>query len=230
MLFGEPGFVSTPDAATVRVGAMPRAADALAETIVAGRHLALLGIDYLARQRIRANGVVALVTGTEFSLHVNQTFGNCPKYIPPRDWPGRRRVTGNGSRAEILTDLDDAAWALIEGAETFFLATASGVLGEADVSHRGGSAGFLRRGGRGEILLPDYRGNFFFNSIGNLLNWPQAGLVFADEAGGDMLQITAFVEVIWEGPEVAAFPRAERLLRIVPRGARWLRGREDVLL
>ena len=51
-------------------------------------------------------------------------------------------------------------------------------------SHRGGHTGFARSSqapdGGDLLTLPDYVGNFMFNTLGNLLDWPQAGLLFID--------------------------------------------------
>jgi uncharacterized protein len=53
---------------------------------------------------------------------------------------------------------------------------------------------------------PDY-------SLGNLIVNPRAGLLFIDFDHGDLLSLTATVEIVWDGPEVDATPGAQRLLR-----------------
>ena len=56
------------------------------------------------------------------------------------------------------------------------------------MSHRGGKPGFV--GVQGDTLaIPDFRGNRFYNTLGNLLGDPRAGLLFVDFASGDILQI-----------------------------------------
>ena len=62
------------------------------------------------------------------------------------------------------------------------------------------------------LTVPDFTGNFIFNTLGNLQVNPRAGIVCADFASGDVLMITGSARVIWEGDAVAAFPGAERLL------------------
>ncbi|MGO6907486.1 pyridoxamine 5'-phosphate oxidase family protein, partial [Rhizobium ruizarguesonis] len=59
-------------------------------------------------------------------------------------------------------------------------------------------------------------GNRFFNTLGNFLVNPKAGLVFIDFESGDMLQMTGKVEVLLDSPEIATFQRAERLWRFTP--------------
>jgi predicted pyridoxine 5'-phosphate oxidase superfamily flavin-nucleotide-binding protein len=226
MLFGTPGFIAAHDKKIVHIGARPDPGDTLTQAVVADRNLALLGIDYPTRRRSRVNGTIEAVYGTlwegGFSLRVVQAFGNCHKYIPPHNWPTPNDALARRPWAETLPQLNGSAWAVIEAADTFFLATASAPEGSPDVSHRGGSPGFLRRTMAGDILLPDYPGNFYFNSIGNVISWPLVGLVFADLQRGALLQITGTAEIIWDGPLVAQLPNALRALRITPGRAQWL--------
>ncbi len=63
------------------------------------------------------------------------------------------------------------------------------------------------------LTAPDYAGNSMFNTFGNLAANPKAGLLFVDFARGDVLMLTGRAEIVWEGPEVAAFTGAQRLLR-----------------
>jgi hypothetical protein len=92
------------------------------------------------------------------------------------------------------------------------------------VSHRGGRPGFIGLAGDGALVIPDYMGNRFFNTLGNLVVNPRAGLLFLDFARGDLLQITGRTEIVWDGPQVQAFKGAERLWRVLPAHGRWLRG------
>ncbi len=85
------------------------------------------------------------------------------------------------------------------------------------MSHRGGKPGFVRIGGDGVLTIPDFAGNLLFNTLGNLLANPKAGLLFVDFESGDLLQLTGDAEVILDSPEIAAFQGAERLWRFTPR-------------
>jgi hypothetical protein len=91
------------------------------------------------------------------------------------------------------------------------------------VSHRGGKPGFVGITNDGELVIPEYRGNRYFNTLGNLLINPRAGLLFIDFAAGDLLQITGLAKIIWDGPEVAAFVGAQRLWWLTPTAGQWLR-------
>ena len=65
----------------------------------------------------------------------------------------------------------------------------------------------------GTLTVPDYSGNFFFNTLGNIAVNPRAGLLFIDFDNGDLLYLAVTAEIIWDGPELAALEGAQRLLR-----------------
>jgi hypothetical protein len=64
------------------------------------------------------------------------------------------------------------------------------------------------------LTVPDLVGNYLFNTLGNLIVNPRAGLLFVDFERGDLLGLTGTVAIVWEGPEVQAFAGAQRLLQI----------------
>jgi hypothetical protein len=94
----------------------------------------------------------------------------------------------------------------VRAAHTLFIASAArpgaGDHREGcDVSHRGGDPGFVgieENGGQSRLWIPDYRGNNFFNTFGNILRHPFAGLAFPDFVRGEVLMLTGSAEVIWE--------------------------------
>ncbi|SDR52425.1 hypothetical protein SAMN05444161_5246 [Rhizobiales bacterium GAS191] len=229
MLFGQPGFAMSPDPFTLDVAALPDADDPLAPAIVEGAALGLLGIELPTLRRNRMNGHVASTGPGGFSLSVDQSFGNCPQYIHRRDYEGfRRDAFARSARAERLTTLGAEELSLIARADTCFVASAAiprgGRADGIDVSHRGGMPGFLKLDREGHVLMPDYRGNFFFNTLGNLLVNPRIGVTIVDFDKGDLLQLTGIAEVIWEGVALADHPGAKRLCKITPLAAQWLRG------
>ncbi|NJM92085.1 MAG: FAD-binding oxidoreductase, partial [Rhodospirillaceae bacterium] len=116
--------------------------------------------------------------------------------------------------------LDDRARAMIAGADTLFVASYvdDATRGRmVDVSHRGGRPGFVRIGADGVLTIPDFSGNRFFNTLGNLLANPKAGLLFVDFETGDLLQLTGDAEIILDSPEIVSFQGAERLWHFHPR-------------
>lgn len=225
LLAGRPGFAQSPDPRVLHVGAFPAPGDPLAEALVPGGRIGMLGIELPTRRRNRVNGRITAVDDEGFTLGVEQSFGNCPQYIRTRFYAALRPRRG---QVEPFEGLPDAARALIGQAETMFVASslpAEGeVAGSADVSHRGGKPGFIGVADDGALVIPDYRGNRYFNTLGNLLTNPRAGLLFIDFAAGDLLQVTGTAEIVWDGPEIAAFAGAQRLWRLRPTAGQWLRG------
>lgn len=219
LLPGPPGFMRSPDAGRLVIGANPAAFDPLAGALEPGHAVGLLGIEPHTRRRNRMNGVIARRTAEGLEVAVSQSFGNCPKYIQAR----RPEFLGDGPQPGAVRRsgrLDAAAQALVRRADTFFIATAhpeaDGAKGRArgvDVSHRGGKSGFVRVDDDGaRLTVPDFVGNFFFNTLGNLTLNPRAGLLFVDFVAGDLLYVAARGTVIWDGPQVRAFAGAQRLV------------------
>ncbi|PWC44342.1 pyridoxamine 5'-phosphate oxidase family protein [Azospirillum sp. TSO22-1] len=214
LLAGAPGFVETPDARTLVLGAQPATGDPLHGRLVTGAEVGLLGIQLETRRRNRMNGRIERADAAGFAVRVGQSFGNCPQYIQARAPVPTGRPPRPVARVEGAL-LSAAARALVAQADTFFLATAAPA--GVDVSHRGGAPGFVRvdeGDGRTVLTAPDFRGNFFFNSFGNLVLNPRAGLLFVDFATGGLLSLAGEAEVVWSGPELETLAGAERLLRV----------------
>ena len=223
MLAGLPGFIDTPDAQHVRVDALPAHDDPLRAQLHLGAELGLLGIELQTRRRNRVNGSVVAIDSHGFELRVDQSFGNCPQYIQARvaQWVGEP-VVHAASRHEGAR-LSTSAANLVAQADTLFIASAAPGHG-ADVSHRGGKPGFVRvDDGVGGTLLtfPDFRGNFFFNTLGNIAAHPWAGLLFVDHETGGVLQLTGRAAIIGSGAEVDRFAGAQRLVRIEVEAGVW---------
>jgi predicted pyridoxine 5'-phosphate oxidase superfamily flavin-nucleotide-binding protein len=202
---GAPGFVQTPadDVLVFAPGFV--AGDPIADAFVPGAPLGLLGIELPTRRRNRMNGHVVARDPTAITVHVDQSFGNCPRHIHPRT-PRAFARQAPSQRVEGAA-LSEAALGLVRHADTFFIATSSGkaaVQARArgvDVSHRGGPKGFVRAtmlDGATVLTVPDYDGNYFFNTLGNLELHPYAGLLFVDFEHGTMLHLTTSARVLFE--------------------------------
>ena len=198
ILTGAPGFVRSPDPQTLVIRALPAAIDPTTPGIAVGSDVALLGIDLATRRRNRANGMVVAKDEESFTIHVEQSFGNCPKYIQRRSVEAATRTPG---QLEESRGLDSAARALVSGADTFFIASRSRSdmqeVARVDISHRGGLPGFVSIAADGGLTVPDYRGNRYFNTLGNLLGDPRATLLFIDFERGDLLQLQGLVTIDW---------------------------------
>lgn len=215
LLEGQPGFIFSPNATTLDIAARPDASDPAAAGMHDDAPIGLLGIELHTRRRNRMNGVLQAI-GDGFRVQVEQSFGNCPRYIQLRDFRFERDpAEPYRGEVEKLTALDDAARATIAAADAFYVATYAerGV----DASHRGGKPGFVRIEDDGLLTIPDFNGNLFFNTLGNIYQNGKAGLLFVDYASGDTLQISGDAAVIFDSPEIAAFQGAERLWTLRPR-------------
>lgn len=216
-----PGFVESPTPTTLSIAALPARDDPAFEAFRPDSPIGLLGLELETRRRNRANGRVEAVSAGGFSVTVTQSFGNCAKYIQVRN-----RVQDGREPAASPTELyglDAQARTLIAGADTLFIASAAAPdseTGGVDISHRGGRPGFVRIDGN-TLTIPDFSGNSYFNTFGNLLQEPRASLLFVDFATGTLLRLQGEAEIVWQGLELARLDGAERLWRFhVRRGWR----------
>lgn len=66
-----------------------------------------------------------------------------------------------------------------------------------------GGPGFVRVDG--DVLsIPDFRGNGYFNTLGNLLGEPRCALLFVDFESGDVIQFQGRARIDWNPAERVA--------------------------
>lgn len=234
ILTGAPGFVTTT-AQELRIAALPDPLDPVRQALQPGAAIGLLGIELSTRRRNRMNGRIRKMDSSGPTVDVVQSFGNCPKYIHIRQHHRLSRPRPVTRLAETAA-LGPEARAMIESADTFFIATTSGQQAEGrtqgiDVSHRGGEPGFVTVQSSDigtQLLVPDYVGNGFFNTLGNLALDSRAGLLFVDFAQGHLLQLAARADVIWHDAETSAETGAARVLELEISGGQWLQDALDL--
>ncbi|MBA6117448.1 pyridoxamine 5'-phosphate oxidase family protein [Pseudomonas sp. NC26] len=210
VLEGPEGFASSPDPKRLLIETGRPGDDPATPGMVVGGAIGLLGIELHTRRRNRINGLIRQSFGGSLEVEVEQSFGNCPQYIQQRVY---RRVDEPAQGRLDSTALDSHAVQMIENADTFFVASYVDLPQghrAVDVSHRGGRPGFVKVESN-RLTIPDYAGNLHFNTLGNLLENPQAGLLFVDFSNGNVLQVTGRTEVILDSPLIKAFEGAERL-------------------
>ncbi len=232
LLEGTPGFATSPDPTRLAFSVAPAREDPIAAGWRDGAAVGVLGIELHTRRRNRVNGVLR-DDGGAFALHVEHAFGNCPQYIQARGLhvlPERDAASlpppVHGER------LDAATTAMIRAADTCFVASYvdhDDARRSIDASHRGGRPGFVRVQGD-RLSIPDFAGNLHFNTLGNFMRNPRAGLVFVDFSSGDILQVSGRVVLDFDAGDVRFFQGAERLWHldverwVLRRGALSLRG------
>lgn len=205
LLQGTPGFLSSPDRRHVDID-LDRVdldeGDPLWSNLRSNPQLGMLLIEFDTRRRLRINGRASWVSPRFLRLAVDEAYPNCPQYIRRRHVRLESPTTANsspigGQDGSVLTSTQ-RHW--IASAETFFVASAHATRG-ADVSHRGGAAGFVSVIDDHTLRVPDYAGNGMFNTLGNLTLDPRAGLVFLDFDSGRTLQLLGRAEIQWRSDE-----------------------------
>jgi len=234
VLVGEPGFVRTPDPFTLDVRAHLPPGDPLSNALTPPHAIGLLGIQPETRRRNRMNGRVVAASADGLRVHVDQSFGNCPKYITRR-LPIFLPERVPGTAAAESSVLSQRALLCIEAADTCFVASASSGADAdfdtregVDVSHRGGPPSFVRierTADHTTLYMPDYPGNNAFNTLGNLARYPRAGLLFPSFETGDVLSLTCDTEILWDPAVIARFAGAQRVVRFAVRSGHYFPGR-----
>jgi predicted pyridoxine 5'-phosphate oxidase superfamily flavin-nucleotide-binding protein len=185
LLAGEPGFLEAGSERELLVRPAHPLEPALKRHLAAHARVGLVGIDLTTGLRVRVNGR-AEVDGEGLRILVEEAFTNCPKYVRKRPPLTRAPAPAPDGRA------------LIDRADTFFLATRSAD-GRLDASHRGGEPGFVTVVDEATLRWSDYPGNNMFQTLGNLAQDDRAGLLFVDFERAATLQIAATGEVTWDG-------------------------------
>ncbi len=218
MLTGPAGFSASPDPKTLVIQTGERDQAPAFDALAIGGSVGVLGLDLSNRRRNRMHGRISALDERSITMTVVQSYGNCPKYISVREVSERGLSPACGNVSQRCA-LDAADTDLISAADTFFIASyvrdGSGAAYEGvDVNHRGGQPGFVSVDSASQITVPDYKGNYLFNTFGNLLLNPDAGLLFLDFETGDQLHIHGRAALIEDKTTVARFPGAQRLLRV----------------
>jgi predicted pyridoxine 5'-phosphate oxidase superfamily flavin-nucleotide-binding protein len=211
LLTGAPGLVQAVDEHTVRINARPAAGDPLSDNLAANNAVGLIAIEFATRRRMRLNGKAEVGEDGTITIHAQQVYSNCPKYIQARRWRGRSSEADSMPvvRRQSTLAEDQERW--IRESDTFFIASHHPE-GGTDASHRGGLPGFVRVLNDRRLVWPDYAGNTMFQSLGNIAVNPKAGMLFIDFERGRTLQLTGKARILWDPDRIAEFAGAERLV------------------
>lgn len=200
LLFGEPGFITSSSETTLQINTQYSLNDFNNNHLNVGDRIGLLGIEFISKRRNRLNVIITDINQKNIQVKVLQSYGNCPKYIQPKILVTNPHYDAQSTSSTV--SLTQNIQELIINADTFFIASRFDD-GQAlnnrgvDISHRGGVAGFITINEKGQLLVPDYVGNGFFNTLGNLLENPIASLLFCDWQQGHAYQITVSSEILW---------------------------------
>ncbi|RFU30198.1 hypothetical protein B7463_g6125, partial [Scytalidium lignicola] len=136
------------------------------------------------------------IANVQLVVKIDGSLGNCPKYL------NKKQIVPHIPEPKLVSEdlpLPQAAIDLLARADLFFISSTSKYT-DMDTNHRGGPPGFVRVLSNNEdgvvLVYPEYSGNRFYSTLGNLVTTPQAGLIFPDFTTGDALYITGTTEVL----------------------------------
>ncbi|KAK1463235.1 oxidoreductase FAD-binding domain-containing protein [Colletotrichum melonis] len=184
-----------------------------------GKLVSGLAIDLTTRDRVKFGGrmVAGAVTvpsdgiaaaedrsssfssEVQIAVHVEESLGNCPKYLNKKDVIPRASLVKG--RVERELPLSEEAVKVVRGADMLFLTSGHEEAGDdggsgssMDTNHRGGSRGFVRvaRNDEGgvEIVYPEFSGNRLYQTLGNLRLNPLIGIAIPDFETSDVLYVS----------------------------------------
>ncbi|KAL8786650.1 MAG: hypothetical protein Q9213_002679 [Squamulea squamosa] len=186
-----------------------------------------LGIDLVTRSRVKLAGrlmVGALgntstqggadATEAQIVVKVEESLGNCPKYLNKKD------ITPTLPMPALVSTklpLPAEAIKLLAKADIFFISSSHGGL-TMGTNDRGGPAGFcriLQNDHTSTVLVyPEYSGNRLYQTLGNLQTTPKAGIVVPDFDNGDVLYLTGTTEILIGDEAAALLPRSNLAVRV----------------
>ncbi|KAJ3251133.1 hypothetical protein HK103_002620 [Boothiomyces macroporosus] len=191
--------------------------DPFLNAVLGSQYFAAVGVDFTNQRRNKVNGKILSAVFADriltLILQADENMGNCPKYITVRNLEYCERKAGE---PVIMDRLNMEAQSLINKSSTMFMVTKHmvGDSSECDLgigfNHRGGARGFMRYykdKDVGKIVLPDYSGNRFFQSLGNIQSDGAAGLVIPDFETGDMLHVTGSARNVFGKEADSIMPR-----------------------
>lgn len=203
VLIGHPGFTTAVNQCTVVFNltwAVCNWSDPFWTNIKRRAQVGVLIIELATRRRLRLNGHITHTAPKRLQLDVAESYPNCPKYIQRRH--AKILVTQSlrhsyVSEPRVGQSLEPDQQAFIAAADTFFVASAHPMRG-VDASHRGGNPGFIRVLDDRTLRIPDYVGNSMFNTLGNFMVNPKAGLIFLDFERSRTLQLIGQPKILWK--------------------------------
>ena len=204
-----------------------------------GQVVSGLAIDLMARKRVKIAG--RFIAGSfkavdsdedrpgtrgeadaQAVIRITESLGNCPKYL------NKRLITPAPLDPEPQDPspiLSEEALDLLKKADMFFMSSSQA--GKTmDTNHRGGPSGFARvisnsKEGA-EIIWPEYSGNRLYQSLGNLMVTPQAGLTFPDYENGNVLYLTGKTEILVGADAASILPRSNLAVKLIVSEARFV--------
>lgn len=199
LLIGDFGFTKVPHPNAIvfdKEKIRSNAGDIFFNNILSNVQIGSLFIEPDTRRRFRINGE-SQMEGNKINIIIKEAYPNCPKYI-------QRRIISMPEYFEettpVITEdfkLGDAEKDWIKNADTFFVGSGSEER-KLDASHRGGTPGFVEILDNSTLKIPDYAGNSLFNTLGNIVQNPNVGLLFIDFQKRKTLQLSGKASLLFD--------------------------------
>lgn len=184
-----------------------------------------------AEEAAALRGAVAYV---QIAMIVQESLGNCPKYL------NKKTVRPHRPTPQLVSDslpLPREALELLDRADLFFLSSTDGK--SMDTNHRGGPPGFVRVIANGRdstttttnnnnseevtLIYPEYSGNRLYQTLGNLQVRPLIGICVPDFATGDVLYLTGETKILVGNDAAWLLPHTKLAVQIRVIGARFVK-------
>jgi predicted pyridoxine 5'-phosphate oxidase superfamily flavin-nucleotide-binding protein len=232
ILFGKPGFLHTDTGKSILIDVPAEdrdQTDPFWHDIDANASIGMLFIELGSRRRYRVNGNLIGNHAGGIEVGVIEAYPNCPKYIQRRQLREMGPTTLSGKIAQG-TILNAELSGIVRQADTLFVASHHTKYG-SDVSHRGGTPGYIAILNDNTLRIPDYPGNCLYNTFGNFEVDAHAGLCIPDFAGNRVLQLSGEANLLWDMPDPAGrtggtlrfwdFKIDQWILRNTPQRLEW---------
>lgn len=164
------------------------------------------------------------VARVQMAMLVEESLGNCPKYLNKKTIrpcvPSPRLVCEN-------SPLPREALELLNKADLFFLSSTNGE--GMDVNHRGGPPGFIRLISNNSnedgvnLCYPEYSGNRFYQTLGNMHIRPLVGMVVPDFETGNVLYLTGETKILMGADANRVLKHTKLAVRIHVTAARFVK-------
>jgi uncharacterized protein len=102
---------------------------------------------------------------------------------------------GNAAQNKVITEIDDICRAFIEKSPFVLLGTTD-AYGRTDVSPKGDPAGFVQLMDSKTLLIPDRPGNRRGDTLTNILQNPNIGLLFLVPGRSDTLRVNGTAQIV----------------------------------
>ena len=197
ILIGKPGFVTVVDEKTIRINLTELISDRQDPfwgNVKANPSIGSLFIDLFTRRRLKVNGRISW-SGEDLMILVDKAYPNCPRFIQKREIEVAEKEVEIAPPKKGLSLSEELKY-WIQNSDTLFVGSANDRK-DMDANHRGGKPGFIQIIDDHTLKIPDYPGNSMFNTFGNFLLNPKAGLLVVDFEIGKTLQLTGTSEIVW---------------------------------